>query len=208
MASPASRRRSRLTSGSATLSPSSRWTPAPNPQANRRPRRRPHRRRQLPNPAITPGASSCKATLRSAGAGRHHRPQTLASTETFTDVVDMGANSQAIAILLTGNMAAETIDFKAYSCDSDGNNAAAITGRACHPAGRPRHQQRRQTSRHQPARHRPSGQWQTARQVRFRHWRRQRRPGRRHGAGHAAPGRRQRGRPRQRRRNRLTPDPW
>lgn len=57
-------------------------------------------------------------------------PQTLANTETFTDVVDMGANTQAIAILLTGNMAAETIDFKAYSCDSDGNNAAAITGRA------------------------------------------------------------------------------
>jgi len=57
-------------------------------------------------------------------------PQTLASTETFTDVVDMGANTQAVAILLTGNMAAETIDFKAYSCDSDGSNAAAITGRA------------------------------------------------------------------------------
>ncbi len=57
-------------------------------------------------------------------------PQTLANTETFTDVVDMGANTQAIAILLTGNMAAENIDFKAYSCDANGSNAAAITGRA------------------------------------------------------------------------------
>lgn len=57
-------------------------------------------------------------------------PQTLASSETFTDVVDMGALQQVVAVLLTGNMAAETIDFKAYSCDSDGSNAAAITGRA------------------------------------------------------------------------------
>lgn len=55
---------------------------------------------------------------------------TLNSTEVFTDVVDMGANQQALAVLLLGNVAADTIDFKAYSCDSDGNNAAAISGRA------------------------------------------------------------------------------
>lgn len=57
-------------------------------------------------------------------------PATVANTEVFTDVVDLGANRQAVAIALIGNVPAETIDFKAYSCDSDGNNAAAITGRA------------------------------------------------------------------------------
>ena len=57
-------------------------------------------------------------------------PATIANTETFTDVVDIGANSQALAVALLGNMASETIDFKAYSCDSDGTNAAAISGRA------------------------------------------------------------------------------
>lgn len=57
-------------------------------------------------------------------------PSTVANTEIFTDVVDMGAMRQAVAIALLGNMAAETIDFRALSCDSDGSNAAAITGRA------------------------------------------------------------------------------
>lgn len=56
-------------------------------------------------------------------------PVTVVNSEVFTDVVDMGANVQALAIAMLGNMAAETIDFKAYSCDSDGNNAVAITGR-------------------------------------------------------------------------------
>ncbi len=56
-------------------------------------------------------------------------PQTV-TTEVFTDVVDFGANVQAMAIASLGNMAAETIDFKFYSCDSDGNNAAAVTGLA------------------------------------------------------------------------------
>lgn len=57
-------------------------------------------------------------------------PATVTSTEVFTDVVDMGANAQALAIACIGNMAAETVDFKCYSCDSDGSNAAAITGLA------------------------------------------------------------------------------
>lgn len=56
-------------------------------------------------------------------------PQTV-TTEVFTDVIDFGANVQALAIASLGNMAAETIDFKFYSCDSDGNNAAAVTGKA------------------------------------------------------------------------------
>lgn len=57
-------------------------------------------------------------------------PATVANTEVFTTVVDMGANVQAVAVAMIGNIPAETVDFKAYSCDSDGNNAAAITGRA------------------------------------------------------------------------------
>ncbi len=57
-------------------------------------------------------------------------PVTVVNVEVFTDVVDMGAVLQALAIAMLGNLAAETVDFKAYSCDSDGSNAAAITGRA------------------------------------------------------------------------------
>lgn len=57
-------------------------------------------------------------------------PGTVTNTEVFTDVVDMGVLLQVMAVAMLGNMAAETIDFKAYSCDSDGSNAAAITGRA------------------------------------------------------------------------------
>lgn len=57
-------------------------------------------------------------------------PATVANTEVFTTVVDMGANVQAVAVAMIGDIPDETVDFKAYSCDSDGNNAAAITGRA------------------------------------------------------------------------------
>lgn len=53
-------------------------------------------------------------------------PQTVANTELFTDVVDLSRFHQAIGIALLGNMAAETIDFKCYSCDSDGSNATAL----------------------------------------------------------------------------------
>jgi hypothetical protein len=53
-------------------------------------------------------------------------PQTVANTELFTDVVDMRLFHQALGIALLGNMAAETIDFAAYTCDSDGNNAAEL----------------------------------------------------------------------------------
>lgn len=57
-------------------------------------------------------------------------PATVANTEVFTTVVDIGVIRQAMAVAMIGNVPAETVDFKAYSCDSDGNNAAAITGRA------------------------------------------------------------------------------
>lgn len=57
-------------------------------------------------------------------------PGTVVNVEQFTDVVDMGAMDQCVGIALLGNMAAETIDFKAYSCDANGSNAVALTGRA------------------------------------------------------------------------------
>lgn len=58
-------------------------------------------------------------------------PQTVSNAaELFTDVIDFGSVQQVMACALTGNMAAETIDFKFYSCDSDGSNAAAVTGKA------------------------------------------------------------------------------
>lgn len=57
-------------------------------------------------------------------------PQTVANTELFTDVVDLGAFEQVMAVAQLGNMAAETIDFKAYACDSNGSNAVAISGKA------------------------------------------------------------------------------
>jgi hypothetical protein len=53
-------------------------------------------------------------------------PQTVANTEVFTDVVDLSRFHQALGIALLGNMAAETIDFKCYTCDSDGSNASAL----------------------------------------------------------------------------------
>lgn len=53
-------------------------------------------------------------------------PATVANTEVFTDVVDMSKFHQVLATALLGNMASETIDFKAYSCDSGGTNAAAL----------------------------------------------------------------------------------
>lgn len=56
-------------------------------------------------------------------------PATVANTLVYSDVVDMGLHQQAMAICALGNMAAETIDFKAYSCDANGDNPVAITGR-------------------------------------------------------------------------------
>lgn len=53
-------------------------------------------------------------------------PQTVANTEKFTDVIDMSKFHQVLGVAMLGDMAAETIDFKAYYCDSDGNNASAL----------------------------------------------------------------------------------
>lgn len=57
-------------------------------------------------------------------------PQTVVNSEVFTDVIDFGAMQQVAAICALGNMAAETIDFRFYSCDSNGSNAALVTGKA------------------------------------------------------------------------------
>jgi hypothetical protein len=53
-------------------------------------------------------------------------PQTVANTEVFSGVVDLGAYHQALGIALLGNMPSETIDFKCYRCDADGSNAVAV----------------------------------------------------------------------------------
>jgi len=53
-------------------------------------------------------------------------PATVANTEVFTDVIDMTKFGQVFGIALLGNMAAETIDFKAYTCASDGSSKVAL----------------------------------------------------------------------------------
>lgn len=53
-------------------------------------------------------------------------PQTVANVEKFSDVIDMSKFDQVLAVALTGDMAAETIDFKCYTCDSGGSNATAL----------------------------------------------------------------------------------
>jgi hypothetical protein len=53
-------------------------------------------------------------------------PQTVANTQLYTDVIDMSKWREVMGIALLGNMASETIDFKAYTCDNDGSNATAL----------------------------------------------------------------------------------
>lgn len=53
-------------------------------------------------------------------------PGTVANTEVFTDVIDMAKWHQAMGIALLGNMASETIDFKAYRCAADGSSKVAL----------------------------------------------------------------------------------
>lgn len=54
-------------------------------------------------------------------------PATVANTQVYSDVADLSKFHQVVGICLLGNMASETIDFKAYYCDSDGSNATAVT---------------------------------------------------------------------------------
>lgn len=53
-------------------------------------------------------------------------PQTVASTEVFSGVVNLGAYHQVLGIAMLGNEAAETIDFTCYRCDADGGNAVSL----------------------------------------------------------------------------------
>lgn len=57
-------------------------------------------------------------------------PATVANTIAYSDVVDVSLYSGVMAIALFGDMANETLDFKCYTCDSDGSNPAALTGAA------------------------------------------------------------------------------
>lgn len=54
-------------------------------------------------------------------------PQVVANSEKFSSVIDFSILHQAIAIASLGDIAAEAIDVKFYACDSDGNNASAVT---------------------------------------------------------------------------------
>ena len=53
-------------------------------------------------------------------------PGTVANTEVFTDVIDMSLFHQVVGIALLGNMANETIDFKAYTCAANGTSKVAL----------------------------------------------------------------------------------
>lgn len=53
-------------------------------------------------------------------------PQTVANTELFTDVVDMALWHNAMFVAMLGNMVAETIDFKLYTCASNGGSAVEL----------------------------------------------------------------------------------
>lgn len=61
-------------------------------------------------------------------------PQTVVNVEQFTDVLDFGQLQQALGIVLLGNIAAETVDFKFYACDSNGTNAVAVKSATQLPA--------------------------------------------------------------------------
>lgn len=53
-------------------------------------------------------------------------PATVANTIAYTDVIDMSKYDQAVATLLLGNMAAETIDFACYTCNADGSSPVSL----------------------------------------------------------------------------------
>lgn len=62
-------------------------------------------------------------------------PATTINVERFSNVFDMGAQIQAMAVVCTGDMASETIDAKLYACDSDGNNAVELTANSATQLG-------------------------------------------------------------------------
>lgn len=56
-------------------------------------------------------------------------PSTVVNTEVFSTVIDMTKWGQVAAFCSLGNLAAETVDFKAYTCASDGTSSVAL--KAC-----------------------------------------------------------------------------
>lgn len=54
-------------------------------------------------------------------------PQTVTTAEVFSDVIDMSKFERVMAVFMGGNMAADgTMVCRAVTCDSAGNNAAAL----------------------------------------------------------------------------------
>lgn len=57
-------------------------------------------------------------------------PQTVANTEKLTDAVDMSKWQQVMFVLMLGDMASETIDFKLQESATSGGTYTDITGKA------------------------------------------------------------------------------
>ena len=53
-------------------------------------------------------------------------PADVVNSEVFTDVIDMRKFHKVMATLLMGDIANETIIFRCVTCDSAGNNVAAL----------------------------------------------------------------------------------
>jgi len=53
-------------------------------------------------------------------------PVAVVNSEVFTDVIDMQKFHKVLATLLIGDMANETIIWRCVTCDSAGNNVAAL----------------------------------------------------------------------------------
>lgn len=53
-------------------------------------------------------------------------PVTVVNSEVFSDVIDMRKFHKVLGTLMIGDIAAETVVFRCVTCDSAGNNAAAL----------------------------------------------------------------------------------
>lgn len=53
-------------------------------------------------------------------------PVTVVNSEVFSDVIDLRKFHKVLGTLLIGDIAAETVVFRAVTCDSAGNNVAAL----------------------------------------------------------------------------------
>lgn len=53
-------------------------------------------------------------------------PQTVVNSELFSDVIDCKLWHEVMGVALLGNVAAETIDFRVCTCDSDGSNPTTL----------------------------------------------------------------------------------